>query len=95
MAPLTVLQLKTRFGGFPVDPLGGDSLVNPPGVPPVVGVGEGVKVGPGMVWVAVGTKVAVGGMGVCVGAVADTEKLHQAPLSAKTDPFDLTATTCQ
>ena len=85
-------------------------MVNPPGVPPVVGVGEGVKVGPGMVWVGVGegvlegpgtvwvgvgTRVAVGGMGVGVGAVPDTEKLHQAPLSANTDPFDLTATTCQ
>ena len=70
-------------------------MVKPPGVPPVVGVGEGVKVGPGMVWVGVGIRVVVGGIGVGVGTVPDTEKLHQAPLSAKTDPFDLTATTCQ
>ena len=52
---------------------------------------EGVNVAPGMVWVAVGVRVfvdvgmrvAVGGIGVNVGPIPDTEKLHHNPLSAK------------
>ena len=53
--------------GFPIDPAGGDSLVNPDD-PPIVAVGEGVMVIPETVWVGVGVgeKVAVGGMVVWV-----------------------------
>ena len=64
---------------------------------------EGVNVAPGVVWVAVGVRVfvdvgmrvAVGGIGVNVGPIPDTEKLHHNPLSAKIASLGFTATTCQ